>query len=421
MQDLAVVNESATERARRLWVGTPFPLGATYDGSGTNFALFSSVADGVELCLHGAGTDERDDEHIELTEVDGHIWHAYLPDVRPGQKYGYRVHGPWEPTKGQWCNPHKLLLDPYAKAIAGQIDWDESCFGYQFDDPLKMNTTDSAPHVWKAVVGDPFFDWGNDRPPQVPLHETVIYEAHIRGMTMTHPAGPPELRGTYAAIAHPAIGQFAGQRVADDQPIKLAAMEGLATTEKAVPLVLGGIYVDGELRGGITVPIDGLGSFLAQNDFDAELAGLDSVAPADRPPAGVVRLSFQIMVALGTALAALALWSAVRWRRQQTDFERSRPFLAALVAAGPASIIALETGWITTEVGRQPWVVDQLLRTTDAVTNSSFIWITFIGIVVVYGLIGVAGIALLRSMAKRWAAGETDLASPYGPIQVESV
>jgi len=224
-----------------------------------------------------------------------------------------------------------------------------------------------------------------------------------------------------AAIAQPAIGHFAGQRVADDQPIKLAAMEGLATTEKAVPLVLGGIYVDGELRGGITVPIDGLGSFLAQNDFDAELAGLDSVAPADRPPAGVVRLSFQIMVALGTALAALALWSAVRWRRQRTDFERSRPFLAALVAAGPASIIALETGWITTEVGRQPWVVDQLLRTTDAVTNSSFIWITFIGIVVVYGLIGVAGIALLRSMAKRWAAGETDLASPYGPIQVESV
>ena len=194
------------ESSRRTWVGKPFPLGASYDGSGTNFSLFSSVADGVELCLHGDGNGNGDDdERIELTEVDGHIWHAYLPDVRPGQQYGYRVHGPWEPKVGQWCNPSKLLLDPYAKAIAGQIDWDESCFGYQFDDPLKMNTTDSAPHVWKAVVGDTFFDWGNDRPPSIPLHETVIYEAHVRGMTMTHPSVPESLRGTYAGMAHPAV------------------------------------------------------------------------------------------------------------------------------------------------------------------------------------------------------------------------
>ncbi|MFN3255295.1 MAG: glycogen debranching protein GlgX [Ilumatobacter sp.] len=190
---------------RRVWVGTPFPLGARYDGSGTNFSLFSSVADGVELCLHGEGTDDADDERIELTEVDGHIWHAYLPSVRPGQRYGYRVHGPWEPARGDRCNPSKLLLDPYAIAIDGRIDWDPACFGYEFDDPDRANTDDSAPHVWKAVVGDPFFDWGHDRPPAVPLHETVIYEAHVRGMTMTHPAVPPELRGTYSGMSHPAV------------------------------------------------------------------------------------------------------------------------------------------------------------------------------------------------------------------------
>ncbi|MEP1124888.1 MAG: glycogen debranching protein GlgX [Ilumatobacter sp.] len=195
----------AHDLSRRTWVGRPFPLGARYDGSGTNFSLFTSVADGVELCLHGEGADGNDEERIELTEVDGHIWHTYLPDVRPGQRYGYRVHGPWEPERGTWCNPSKLLLDPYAKAIDGQIDWDPACFAYDFDSPLEMNTTDSAPHVWKAVVGDPFFDWGNDRPPETPLHETVIYEAHVRGMTMTHPSVPEALRGTYAGIAHPAV------------------------------------------------------------------------------------------------------------------------------------------------------------------------------------------------------------------------
>ena len=198
-----MVAEAPFVPTRRTWVGTPFPLGGNYDGSGTNFAIFTSVADGVELCLHG--TDRDDEERIELTEVDGHIWHTYLPDVRPGQRYGYRVHGPWDPERGLWCNPAKLLLDPYAKAIDGTIDWDEACFGYRFDDPLVANTDDSAPHVWKAVVGDPFFDWGNDRPPEVPLHRTVIYEAHVRGLTMTHPAVPEALRGTYSAIAHPAV------------------------------------------------------------------------------------------------------------------------------------------------------------------------------------------------------------------------
>ena len=207
----AVVPSASSERAR-VWVGRPFPLGATYDGSGTNFALFSSVADGVELCLFGddrtaADRADRDERRIELHEVDGHIWHAYLPDVRPGQRYGYRVHGPWDPANGARCNHTKLLLDPYAKAIAGDIDWDPACFGYEFDDPAEANLADSAPHVSKAVVGDRFFDWGNDRPPDTPLHETVIYEAHVRGLTMLHPAVPPELRGTYAAIAHPSIVQ----------------------------------------------------------------------------------------------------------------------------------------------------------------------------------------------------------------------
>ena len=207
----AVVPSASSERAR-VWVGRPFPLGATYDGSGTNFALFSSVADGVELCLFGddrtaADRADREERRIELHEVDGHIWHAYLPDVRPGQRYGYRVHGPWDPANGARCNHTKLLLDPYAKAIAGDIDWDPACFGYEFDDPAEANLADSAPHVSKAVVGDRFFDWGNDRPPDTPLHETVIYEAHVRGLTMLHPAVPPELRGTYAAIAHPSIVQ----------------------------------------------------------------------------------------------------------------------------------------------------------------------------------------------------------------------
>ncbi len=188
----------------RRWVGRPYPLGATYDGSGTNFSLFSSVAEGVELCLLGENGDHTEVK-VELREVDGHCWHAYLPDVRPGQRYGYRVHGPWEPAKGLWCNPSKLLLDPYAKAIAGEVDWDPACFAYDFDDPDAMNTDDSAPHVPRGVVADPFFDWGNDRPPDHGMHDTVIYEAHVKGLTQRHPDVPEEMRGTYSGISHPAV------------------------------------------------------------------------------------------------------------------------------------------------------------------------------------------------------------------------
>ena len=191
-----------TVAATRQWVGRPYPLGATYDGSGTNFSLFTSVAEGVELCLLDPDGGEV---RIALTEVDGHCWHTYLPDLRPGQRYGYRVHGPWDPDRGLWCNPAKLLLDPYAKTIDGSIDWDPACFGYDFDDPDQPNTADSAPHVSRGVVHDPFFDWGNDRPPAVAMHETIIYEAHVKGLTFRHPAVPEELRGTYAGMAHPAV------------------------------------------------------------------------------------------------------------------------------------------------------------------------------------------------------------------------
>ncbi|KAE8763261.1 glycogen debranching protein GlgX [Georgenia thermotolerans] len=186
----------------QIWPGRPYPLGATYDGSGTNFALYSHVAERVELCLLD---DEKHEERIELTEVDAHVWHAYLPGVQPGQRYGYRVHGPYDPASGNRCDPSKLLLDPYAKAIDGQIDGHPSLFSYSFDDPEERNTEDSLGHTMVSVVVNPYFDWGYDRPPDLEYHESVIYEAHVKGLTQLHPAIPEELRGTYAGLAHPAI------------------------------------------------------------------------------------------------------------------------------------------------------------------------------------------------------------------------
>ncbi|MDC7120894.1 glycogen debranching protein GlgX [Cellulomonas fimi] len=185
-----------------IWPGRPYPLGATYDGTGTNFALFSEVAERVELCLFDAdGTETR----VELTEVDAFVWHGYLPAVGPGQRYGYRVHGPYDPARGLRCHPSKLLLDPYAKAIDGQVDNDPSLYTYRFDDPTATNDDDSAAHTMKSVVVNPYFDWGHDRPPQHQYHESVIYEAHVRGLTQQHPAVPEELRGTYSGLAHPAV------------------------------------------------------------------------------------------------------------------------------------------------------------------------------------------------------------------------
>jgi isoamylase len=186
----------------RPWPGNAYPLGASYDGAGTNFALFSEVADRVELCLFDdSGTETR----IRLEEVDGFVWHGYLHGVGPGQRYGYRVHGPYDPARGLRCNPAKLLIDPYAKAVAGDVTWDEAVFGYRFGTQDQRNDLDSAPHVPKSVVVSPFFDWADDRHPRTPYHETVIYEAHVRGLTLRHPGVPEELRGTYAGLAHPAV------------------------------------------------------------------------------------------------------------------------------------------------------------------------------------------------------------------------
>ncbi|HEY2176211.1 MAG TPA: glycogen debranching protein GlgX [Mycobacteriales bacterium] len=184
----------------QVWPGPSYPLGATHDGTGTTFSIFSEVAERVELCLFDEdGTEER----VVLPEVDGFVWHGYLPGVLPGQRYGYRVYGPYNPKAGQRCNPSKLLLDPYSKAIEGDIDWDPSLFSYRFDARDRQETTDSAPHMPKSVVVNPFFDWGNDRAPKRPYNESLIYEAHVRGLTYRNPKIPEELRGTYAGIAHP--------------------------------------------------------------------------------------------------------------------------------------------------------------------------------------------------------------------------
>ena len=185
-----------------LWPGRAYPLGATFDGTGTNFALFSSVADEVELCIL---RDDDTEERLPLREVDAHVWHGFLPGVGPGTRYGYRVHGPYDPSTGDRCNPDKLLLDPYAKAIDGMIDGDESLFSYRFASPDERNTADSAAHTMHSVVINPYFDWGHDRPPNRDYHDSVVYEAHVKGMTMQHPKVPENLRGTYAGMAHPAV------------------------------------------------------------------------------------------------------------------------------------------------------------------------------------------------------------------------
>ncbi|MFD2081090.1 glycogen operon protein [Actinopolymorpha cephalotaxi] len=185
-----------------VWPGTPYPLGATFDGAGTNFALFSEVAESVELCLFD---EDGNETKVSLTEREASVWHGYLPRVAPGQRYGFRVHGPYAPSKGQRCNPAKLLLDPYAKSIEGEVDWDEALFSYRFENPETLNTLDSAPHMMKSVVINPYFDWQDDRPPRRPYNESVIYEAHVKGLTIDHPEIPEEIRGTYAGLGSPAM------------------------------------------------------------------------------------------------------------------------------------------------------------------------------------------------------------------------
>jgi glycogen operon protein len=186
--------------------GEPYPLGAHWDGAGTNFSLYSGIAERVDLCLFD---DEGRETRVPLPERTAFCWHAYLPGVGPGQRYGFRVHGPWDPLNGHRCNAAKLLVDPYARAIAGTIDWHASLFPYPLGgDDLARDDTDSGPFVPKSIVVDERFDWQGDEPLRRGLHETVIYEVHVKGFTKRHPRVPERLRGTYAGLAHPASIEY---------------------------------------------------------------------------------------------------------------------------------------------------------------------------------------------------------------------
>ena len=195
-------------RSYRVWPGGPYPQGATWDGEGVNFSLFSEHAEAVELCLFDDPTSPVESGRIWVTNRTDLIWHCYTPDVRPGQVYGYRVHGPYEPQRGFRFNANKLLIDPYAKALSGQIGWDDAVYGYRIGDEagdLSFDERDSAPFIPRSIVIDPAFTWGDDRPPGTPWNRTVIYETHVRGMTQLHPHVPPEIRGSYLALAHDAV------------------------------------------------------------------------------------------------------------------------------------------------------------------------------------------------------------------------
>lgn len=190
----------------KILVGSPYPLGANYDGNGVNFAIYAENAEAVELCLFEHATDETESLIIEIKERTHQVWHAYIPDVGPGQLYGYRVHGPYEPKQGHRFNPNKLLIDPYAKAIAGTLRWDDALFGYELGHPegdVSFSEKDSAAFIPKGVVIDNTFDWEGDTPLRIPMHRSIIYEAHVKGFTAQHPEIPEEIRGTYSALAHP--------------------------------------------------------------------------------------------------------------------------------------------------------------------------------------------------------------------------
>lgn len=191
----------------RVWPGKHTPLGATWDGNGVNFAIFSECATRVDLCLFDTPDDQKEAHCIPLTERRDMVWHCYLPDIRPGQLYGYRVHGPYDPANGHRFNPHKIVLDPYAKAIGRDVRWCDEMFGYKVGDAaadLSFDDRDNAASAPLAVVIDSAFTWGDDRPPQTPGHETIIYELHVKGFTKLHPDVPEELRGTFAGLGSPA-------------------------------------------------------------------------------------------------------------------------------------------------------------------------------------------------------------------------
>jgi glycogen operon protein len=189
-----------------VWPGKPYPLGATYDGMGTNFSIFSEAAEKVELCLFD---DEGKETRVELPEMTAFCWHGYLHGIGPGQRYGYRVYGEWAPDRGLRCNGAKLLLDPYAKALEGGVTWDPAVFGYSLGESDELrDDRDSAKFVPKSVVINPFFDWGNDAPIKRPLSDTLIYEVHVKGFSKRHPDIPKDIRGTYAALSHPAAVEY---------------------------------------------------------------------------------------------------------------------------------------------------------------------------------------------------------------------
>src|SRR6266446_2162319 len=190
--------------AMRVWPGHPYPLGATWDGKGVNFALFSEHATQVDLCLFDSVEAQEETHRIPIKEYTDQVWHAYLPETLPGQLYGYRLHGPYAPHQGLRFNPHKVVLDPYAKAIGRDVRWDDALFGYRLGDPaadLSFDERESAASAPLAVVIDPAFTWGDDRPPRTPWHKTIIYELHVKGFTQLHPAVPERLRGTYLGLA----------------------------------------------------------------------------------------------------------------------------------------------------------------------------------------------------------------------------
>lgn len=188
--------------------GSPYPLGATCNEAGVNFALFANNATAVELCLFN---DANEEVRINIKERTHQIWHVFLPDVKPGQFYGYRVHGLYQPERGYRYNPNKVLLDPYAKSISGAVKWNKSVFGYDLEDPdrdLSFSKSDNSAYVPKSVVIEPIFDWEDDKVLAIPYHETIIYETHVKGFTMLNPEIPENIRGTYAALAHPATIRY---------------------------------------------------------------------------------------------------------------------------------------------------------------------------------------------------------------------
>ncbi len=191
--------------------GHSFPLGAHFDGKGVNFALFAENATGVELCLYSNSKNEKESHKIAFTECTHLVWHTYIPGIKPGQLYGYRVHGPFEPENGHRFNPHKLLLDPYARAIAGKIEWNDTLFGYNVKSPkkdLSFSKSDSGPYIPKSVVVDNAFDWEGVERPNIPDHKSIIYETHVKGFTELSKDIPEKIRGTYAAIGHPASIEY---------------------------------------------------------------------------------------------------------------------------------------------------------------------------------------------------------------------